>query len=354
MSKFTWFILAVVLLVVGIIVYNKILNPQDSAPKGPAGGPPKEMMVQAYILSPQQLDNNIQASGTLLASEGINVQSEISGKIVMLNLQEGSLVSKGTMLAKLYDADLQAQLKKLILQRETAQKTEKRLAQLLTINGVGQQEYDNALTQLNNIIADIEILQAQISKTEIRAPFNGVVGLRSVSNGAYITPATVMASLQQIDPLKIDFTIPEKYSASVKKGDAIQFEADGYNQKFTGRVYAIEPKIDEATRTIRLRAQIQNSSAKLTPGTFVKVDLGLKKMDNALLIPTQCIIPEARNKKVIVVKNGVAEFKKVETGTRTENYVQITDGLEIGDTVVTTALMYIKPEMPLKVTKLMP
>jgi membrane fusion protein (multidrug efflux system) len=354
MSKFTWFILALVLLIGGTIFYNKVLNPPVVAPKGAAGGPPKEMMVQAYLLAPQQLNNNIQASGTLLASEEISVQAEVSGKIVMLNLQEGSMVNKGTLLAKLFDADLQGQLKKLLLQKETAQKTEKRLAQLLTINGVGQQEYDNALTQLNNIVADIEILEAQISKTEIRAPFNGIVGLRHVSNGAYITPATVMASLQQIDPLKIDFTIPEKYSATVNKGDVIQFEADGFNEKFTGKVYAIEPKIEETTRTIRIRAQIQNSRAKLMPGTFVKVDLGLKKMDNALLIPSQCIIPEARNKKVIVVKNGVAQFQKVETGIRTENYIQIIDGLEIGDTIVATALMYIKPEMPIKVTKLVP
>jgi len=352
MSKFTWFILSLLLVVAAVIVYNKILHPKDATPKGPAGGPPKEMMVQAYVVSPQLLENSIQASGTLLASEEINLQAEIAGKIVMLNLQEGSQVSKGTMLAKLYDADLQAQLKKLILQRETAHKTEKRLAQLLTINGVGQQEYDNALTQLNNITADIEILQAQISKTEIRAPFNGVIGLRNVSNGAYITPATVMASLQQTDPLKIDFTIPEKYSTSVKKGDVIQFEADGFNQKFSGKVYALEPKIDEATRTIRVRALIQNANARLTPGMFVKVNLGLAKLDNAFLVPTQCIIPEARNKKVIIVKDGVAEFRKVETGLRTESYVQITNGIASGDTVVATALMYIKPDMAVKITKL--
>jgi len=353
MSKFTWFLISLVIVVAGIIVYNKILHKPDTSPKGPgAGGPPKEIMAQGFVVSPQHLANNILASGTLLPSEEINVQAEVSGKIVMLNIQEGVTVTKGTLLAKLYDADLQAQLKKLIIQKETAQKTDARLKQLLTINGVGQQEYDNASTLLNNIVADIEVLQTQISKTEIRAPFGGVVGLRNVSNGAYITPSTVITTLQQIDPLKMDFSVPEKYSQSISKGDPLKLKVDGFDQSFTAKIYAIEPRIDETTRTIKMRALLQNGSAKLMPGSFAKVDLGLKELDNALMVPSQCIIPEARTKKVIVVKGGVAQFVKVETGVRTESQVQITDGLSIGDTVVATALMYIKPDAKVKITRL--
>lgn len=351
MSKFTWFILALLVFIAGVILYNKVLHPKDVAPKGPAGGPPKEMAVTGFIVQPKNLDNNIQASGTLLANEEIELHAEVAGKVIQLNLNEGSAVSRGTLLVKLYDADLQAQLKKLQVQKETATKTEHRLKQLLAINGIGQQEYDNALIQLNNILADIELVEAQISKTEIRAPFSGVVGLKSVSNGAYVSPTTSIATLQQIDPLKIDFTVPEKYFSSIKKNDVIKFSVDGSDEAFTGKVFAIEPRIDEATRTIKVRALVQNSKAKLFPGAFAKVDLGLKSIDNALMVPTQCIIPEARNKKLIVVKNSKAQFVKVETGVRNESYIQITSGIEAGDTIVATGLMYIKPDAGLKVVK---
>lgn len=351
MSKFVWFVIALVVLVAGIIVYNKVLHPKDAKPKGGKGNAAKEMAVSAFVVSPQKLDNNILASGTLMPYEDAELHPEISGKVTQLNLNEGSAVSKGTLLVKLYDADLQAQLKKLKLQKEQAQKTEGRIKQLLAINGVGQQEYDDVITNINNINADIDLVLAQISKTEIRAPFNGVVGLKNVSLGSYVTPATLIATFQQIDPLKVDFTVPEKYTGSTHKGEILKFNVDGFEEQFTGKIYAVEPRIDEATRSIKVRAQVENNKAKLFPGAFAKVDLDLKTIDNALMIPTQCVIPEARNKKVIVVNNGKAEFRVVETGVRSETYIQITKGLEAGDTVVTTALMYIKPDMGLKVVK---
>ncbi len=352
MSKATWFFIVAVVLIGGIIIYNKVLHPKQTAPAMGAGGPPKEMSVAGFVAQPKTLDNNILASGSLLAFEEVELHPEVSGRIVELNLNEGNPVSKGALLVKLYDADLQAQLKKLQLQKETAEKTEQRLKQLLSINGVGQQEYDNALIQLNNIKADIEQLQAQISKTEIRAPFSGVVGLRNVSNGAYITPATLVATLQQVDPLKMDFTVPEKYASSLSKGDVVKFSVDGFEENFTGKVFAIEPRVDEATRTIRIRASVQNTKAKFFPGAFTKIELGLKKLENALMVPTQCIIPEARNKKAIVIKDGKATFVKVETGVRNESYIQITSGVEAGDTLVASALMSVKPNAGVKVAKL--
>lgn len=352
MSKFTWAILALIVLVAGIIVYNKVLHPKEGAAPAAAGGPPKEMSVTGYIVKAKTLDNNIQASGSLLAYEDVELHPEVSGKIVDLNLQEGKAVSKGTLLVKLYDADLQAQLKKLQVQRVTAEKTAQRLKQLLAINGIGQQEYDNAALQLDNIDADIMITQAAIAKTEVRAPFSGVIGLKNVSLGAVISPATTIATLQQIDQLKIDFTVPEKYTDAVNVGDVIRFTVDGQDETFNGKVYAIEPKIDEATRSVKIRAQVQNSKAKLYPGAFAKIDLGLKSIEGAYMVPTQSIIPEARNKKLIVVKDGKAEFRIVQTGVRSESYIQITEGLNEGDTIVTTAIMYVKPNMGIKVTKI--
>ncbi len=352
MSKFGWFLVVIVLLIAGIIVYNKVLHPAESAPSGPPKGAVKQMNVTGFVVAPKSLANNILASGSLLASEEVELHPEMAGKIIDLNLNEGHPVTKGTLLVKLFDADLQAQLRKLLAQKSTAEKTEGRLKQLLAINGVGQQEYDVALTQVNSLQADIDLVQAQISKTEIRAPFNGIVGLKNVSLGAYVSPTTTIATLQQIDPLKVDFTIPEKYASLIGNGDAVKFSVDGFDETFTGKVFAIEPRIDEATRSVKIRAQVNNSKARLYPGAFAKIDLGLKNIDNALMVPTQCIIPEARNKKIIVVKDGKADFRKVETGIRNESYIQVTSGIEAGDTIVTTAIMYVKPGMDLKVMKL--
>ena len=353
MSKAVWVVVAVILLLGGIILYNKVLHPKDKGATGPAPGGIKELAVNAFIVKPTSLNNDIIASGTLLANEQISIQSEISAKIVELNLQEGTVVTKGTLLLKLFDEDLQAQLKKSQAQEETAIKTQDRMKQLLAVNGVGQQDYDNAVTATKGIQADISYIKAQISKTEIRAPFNGMIGLRNVSLGAYVSPGMVIATLQQIDPLKIDFTIPEKYSELVNKGDEITLDVDGSKEKIKGKVYAVEPQLDQTTRSMKVRGLIQNSNRKLFPGAYAKVDLGLKKIDNALMVPTQSIIPQARTKQLVVIKDGKAVFKNVETDIRNGTYIQITNGaVQAGDTVVVTAIMYVKPDMNLKVTKI--
>ncbi|MEN9522022.1 MAG: hypothetical protein RL065_399 [Bacteroidota bacterium] len=351
MSKFTWFLITLIVIIGGIIYYNKILHPKNPASSNNATSKKSPVGVNVCIASVQALNNDLVASGTLLANEEIELHSEISGKIISLTITEGAAVKKGDLLVKLFDADLQAQLKKFQVLKETANKNEQRLKQLLAINGVGQQEYDNAITSQKTLQADIENCQAQISKTEIRAPFSGVIGLRNISNGAYLTPSTVIATLQNISTLKLDFSVPEKYGSVLRKGDILNFIVDGSNEKYKAITYAIEPKIDADTRTIKARALVQNNSNSLIAGAFAKVDIGLRKMDNVLMIPTQCVIPDARFKKVAIVKNGIAEFKKVETGVRNESMIQITNGLEIGDTIITTGLLYVKPNASINIKK---
>lgn len=347
MSKFTWMIAGLVAVVIGIIIYNKVLFPKEK--KGGGMGPkPKEISADGFIIKSQSLQQKIKVTGTFIPSEAINIQSEISGKITFLNLQEGSYVSKGTLLVKLYDADLQAQLSKLKIQEDISQKAENRLAQLLSKNAVSQQDYDVAILQLNSIKADIQILQSQISKTEIRAPFSGMLGLKSVSLGAYISPANVLATLSQNDPIKIDLAVPEQFASSFKKGDKFSFDTEEVNGKLSATIYAVDPSIDENTRNMKLRATLANVGMKLKPGSFVKVDLGIKDDNNTIMIPTQAVIPEARNKKVIVFENGKAIFKIITTGVRTDSTVQVLDGLKFGDTIITSALMYIRPEMDIK------
>jgi membrane fusion protein, multidrug efflux system len=349
MSKITIFAVALVSLIAGIIVYNKVIHPPYTAPSN-TSQKARTLQVNAVMARPAAIDNSVLASGTLVASEEVELHSQVSGIITSLNLHEGALVAKGTLLVKLFDSDLQAQLKKIEAQKETAEKTEARMKELLAINGIGQQEYDNALTLVKTMAADIDNIKAQIQKTEIRAPFSGMLGLRNVSEGAYLTPAVTIATLQKTDPLKIDFAIPERYASEIRTGDMLQFSVAGFSTKFSAKVFAIEPRIDEETRTLRMRAFVKNSDAKLFAGAFANVELALAKIDNALMVPSQCVVPDARSKKVVVVKGGKAEFRVVTTGIRTEFSVQITSGIAAGDTVVTSSLLFVKPGMDLNVT----
>lgn len=350
----TWSVIAlVVLLLGGIIVYNKVIKsaPESGMPKGGGKGMPAQAMpVTGIILKTQNVNSNIQASGTLLADEEVELKPEVSGRVTILNIREGALVQKGTLLLKMNDAELQAQLRKLQLQKETAARSEERLKKLLAINGIGQQDYDVALTQLNNIISDIQLLQAQIEKTEIRAPFTGKIGLRNISPGAYVQQGMVVTTLIALDRLKVDFFVPEKYSGIVAVNTDVELEVDGFKERFTAKVVAVEPRIEQASRSVKVRAFINNANARLFPGAFAKVNLKVKS-DNAIMVPTNLIIPEARGKKVMRYNNGKAEPVMVETGIRTQDDVQITSGVKPGDTIISSSIMFLKPDAEVKLTK---
>ena len=311
---------------------------------------PAAMPVNVFVAAKKDLTDNVISSGTLLAAEQIEIHPEVSGRVTQLNIQEGKLVQKGTLLVKLFDGDLQAQLQKLYAQRENAEKNEQRAKQLLSRDAASQQDYDLVATTLKTTFADIDLVKAQIQKTEIRAAFTGVLGLRSISPGAYVSPTTTIANLQQTDPLKIDFFVPEKYSSQIATGRTVVFEVEGFSEKFTGRIYAIEPGIDQATRSLKLRAMVTNPDAKLQPGAFAKVRLNIQDL-KAVMVPTQAIIPQTRGKQVVLIKNGKAAFTKVETGIRNENQIEVTSGLKQGDTVITTGLMFVRPDSPVKVGK---
>jgi membrane fusion protein, multidrug efflux system len=347
----SWMAIVLFLIIVGgIIFYNKFLHPAQKAAAPPPGAAAQTISIQGYVVKTKSLSNSVVASGTLLAAEQIELHPEVSGRIVQLNINEGKTVARGTLLVKLYDADLQAQLRKLIVQQANQQKTVERTRQLLQADNASQQDFDLVTTQLSGFNSDIDLIKAQIAKTEIRCPFEGVIGLRNVSLGAYVSPTTIIARLQQINPLKIDFFVPEKYSASVRDGQPVVFEVDGFTEKFMGKIYAVEPDVDQATRSLKIRAMVNNPSSRLYPGTFAKVSMDMGNVQ-AVLVPTQAIIPQTRGKKVIVARQGKAVFQNVETGTRTESNIQVISGLSAGDTVVTTGLMFVKPEQKLKFVK---
>ena len=348
-----WRSLLIILLVIAALAFFKIKFLSDSTP--PAGPKAQDksqpVPVSAYVVKPQKLDNKIFATGTVLANEEVTLVPEIAGKIVSINFKEGSKVSKGELLVKISDADLQAQLKKLQLQEKLAADNEAREKKLLDVSGISQMEYEAVLSQLNSAKADLELTQAQIAKTELRAPFDGTIGLKYVSEGSYVNPSSAakIATIQQLDPVKVDFSIPEKYAASVHTGDSIYFSLQGSDEKFRGVIYAAEPKIDLNTRTLGLRAISPNKQGKIFPGAFAKIELQLKETPNSILIPTEALIPELKGQKVFVSRNGKAKSQKVETGIRTPSQIQITNGLQTGDTVITTGIMQLKDDSPLKI-----
>ena len=322
------------------------------APQHGGGAKTPPMRVDGYIVRAESFGESIEVPGNIVANEVAEIHPEVSGRIVYLNVAEGRYIGKGTLLAKLYDGDLQAQLKKLEVQLSLAQKTEERQAQLLKIQGISQQDYDISLLQVNNLRADIGIIRTSIAKTEVRAPFSGMLGLKNISPGAYVSPASVIAVINQTDQLKLDFSVPEKYTGQIKVGQLVTFTFEGSDKKLGAKIIATESNVTENTRSLTARALVTGKDKALLPGTFAKVHLSFAPDTNAILIPTQAILPQARGKKVIIYKSGNAMFTDVTTGVRDSSRVQITDGLKRGDTIVVTGLLSVRPEAPIQIGKI--
>ncbi|MEO6550088.1 MAG: efflux RND transporter periplasmic adaptor subunit [Ferruginibacter sp.] len=305
-------------------------------------------IVDVIIAEKSSTTNVIEANGTVIAKEFVELRPEVSGRLTYLNLSEGKLIQKGTVVARVNDADLRAQISKSRVQLELAQTTVDRLKQLLDINGVNQADYDVAVNQVNSLSADIAYSQALVDKTIVRAPFTGVVGLRQVSPGAFVTPATVIATLQQTSDVKIDFTLPEMYGSAIKTGSLVDVEVDAATQK-RGRalIVATEPGANTDTRNLRVRAILKGAPAN--PGAFVKVYIDAGATRSSIKIPTNCIIPDDKNNQVVLVKNGKANFVNVQTGIREANTVEVIKGIEVGDSIVVTGVLFARPKAALKV-----
>ena len=309
------------------------------------------LQVEAFIVRTKAMNENIEVPGTLLPYETTEIRPEISGRIVELNIPEGRVVEKGTLLVKLFDSDLQAKLKKLEVQLSIAQKTVERQKALLEINGISQQEYDLSQLEANNLIADIELVKVDVGKTHITAPYSGKIGLKNISLGAYVTPLNILTSISQVNDLKLEFTVPEKYSENMSRGKEVGFSVNGLNKNYKATIMATESAIEANTRTLKIRALVKGRHDELVSGGFAKVSLELGDSGEPLVIPTQAIIPQARDKKVVMLKNGQPEFRVVTTGIRDSTFVQILDGLKVGDTIITTGLLAIRPDSKISLTK---
>lgn len=316
----------------------------------PAANAP--LSVEGYLVQGSVLNSSIEVAGTLLPFEETEIHPEVAGKVVMLSIKEGSLARKGTLLARLFDGDLQAQLHKLSVQLEIAKKTQDRQNELLKIGGISQQDYDLSLLNVSTIQADMQILTASINKTIIRAPFDGKIGFKNISIGAYITPLTVITTIRQDNKLKLEFSVPEKYTPTIKLGNLITFSTEASKKKYSAKIIATESGITEENRSLKVHAIVENTDKNITAGSFAKVNFDMGDNNNAIMIPTQAIIPQARDKKVIVLRNGIANFNTVVTGVRDSAKVEILNGLTIGDTIITTGLLSIKPGSKINLSSL--
>ncbi len=305
--------------------------------------------VTATIARPSYLTNGIRSAGTLLANEEVDIVSKVSGKVTGVFFKEGSQVSKGDLLVKIYDEDLQAQLQRSEIQEKMLSEKLERQRILLAKDAVSREAFDQLQTDYNVSLADINLLKVRIAETEVRAPFNGVIGFRYVSEGTYVQPSVKIAHLIDYAQMKLEFAIPEKYVSQSLLGKKIAFNTQGYTDEFYAYVYAIDYRVDEATRTIGLRARYDNRDKRLVPGMFADLTLITDEKNNAIQVPSQAIVPEMNEKRIWLFRNGKAELVPVVAGSRTETMVEILSGVNVGDTVITSGLMQLRPNMAVRV-----
>jgi len=347
------------LLVLAVIIFYPKLKPVFSSggDDGPQPGMramrgSQPLFASGYVLVPTKMNELIYSTGSLLPDEEVDLAFETSGKVVGLFFEEGRKVKKGELMAKLNDRPLQAQLLKLQAQQKLVQEREFRQRQLLDRDAISRESYDQVVTELQSIEADIMLIEARIAETELHAPFDGIVGLRMISEGAFATTQTKIVRLVKTRPLKIEFSIPERYAGEVVPGFPISFVVDGFPEPFSANVYAIDPKVDINTRTIVVRALYPNTNEELKPGRFASIRARLSEIENAVSIPTEALIAEMAGEKVFIYKNGKAKEVKVETGLRTEAHIQIREGLNFGDTLLTTAILQLREDLPVQLDTL--
>jgi len=306
------------------------------------------VMVEVIIAGSENISSNLEVNGTVLSNEMVELHPEVSGRLTYLNLPDGEPVKQGTLLARVNDADLQAQLEQQKSQLELAQKTLKRLSDLLKVNGVNQADYDAAYSQVTTTEASMKVIIAQIDKTVIKAPFSGELGIRVVSPGAYVTPQTLLGTLQQTDKVKIDFTVPETYSSIIVKGNMVKIQTDGATENLDATITAVEPQINTISRNIKVRAML--TKGIIHPGAFVKVHIGQDR--KGIMVPSNSIIPDALSNQVVVVHHNKAVFASVETGLRNANLVEITSGVNPGDSIVVSGMLFVRPNAIVKVRRI--
>lgn len=341
-NRVLWIAILVIAVIAIVFVYNSSGEEKTAfTPKGPIN---RTVDVRVKVMKPESVDSRFSTIGSLLPNEEVELRPEAAGKVTSILFSEGSYVRKGTLLVKLNDAELQAQKRKAEVRLVLARDKEKRAKQLLEKNGIAKEEYDTILAEVDLIQADVDFYQAQIEKTEIKAPFDGVVGLKSISVGSYVTTSTPIATFSDRSIIKIDFSVPQQLASKLKVGDRVMFSRSESAEELYASIYAVEPRIDEATRTLRFRARAERGALADLPGSFVTVSLGSRKFENVLMVPSEAVLPDATGEKVFVYKNGSAEITPIKIGLRTVAAVEVLSGVAANDTVIVSGVIQLRPK----------
>lgn len=328
-------------------VNSELADRAPAAPGGRGGGPGRNPLnVNARILRPQLLTDEYVTTGLILPDEEVQLSFETSGKIVEITFTEGTAVRRGQLLAKVNDKPLQAQLKRLEAQLDLARNRVYRQEQLLKKDAASQEAYEEAKTGLATLEAEIEGVKVNIGLTELRAPFDGVIGLRQVSVGSYATPSSVVARLTKISPLKVEFSVPERYASQIRRGVNMDFTVEGHQTAFHAQVYAVESSIDKDQHVFTARGLYANANRQLLPGQYASILLRKEEIPDALVIPSEAIVPEMGVDKVFCYRSGKAMPVEIKAGIRTAGEVQVLAGLAVGDTIITSGTLQLRMGLP--------
>ncbi len=333
---------------IGLIAYR--INKNNSAGDNPQGSSRAPLKIAGRVLKPQKFEDQLFLSGSLEANEQVDIRSEVSGVVENIYFREGTEVTQGQELFKVNDIELKAQLSKVQTAKKLAAENERRAKLLLEKQAISQEEYDIASADYQSATAEAELIAAQLFKTSVRAPFSGTIGLRNISKGSYVTPTTIIAKLVNTEQLKLTFSIPEKYVSRMKVNSTLTFTTSDADKTFTAKIYAIEPEVDITTRTLKMRATVDNSDGVLYPGMFVNVNFPLEVVPDALMVPTEALIPIQNGKEIFIVEGGKAKAVEVKTGSRTSSDVRVISGLKPGDTILTYGIMALDNGTPVEVT----
>jgi membrane fusion protein, multidrug efflux system len=344
-------VLAVVLAALSIPRLRAGAGPSGAPPPSAAvapGAPPRALRVATVVATPRALAERLSTTGTLIANERVELVAEVAGKVQQILFDEGSRVESGQLLVKIDDTELLAQRERARFRLELAAQREAQQRRLLAEGIISQEEYDTELSQKNVLESEAKVIDNQLAKTELRAPFAGVIGLRAASLGSYLTPQMRVATLQDLDPIKLDFSIPEKYVGLVRLGSDVSFRLKGREQSFSGQVYAVEPQVDTATRSVTVRATSPNPGGTLTPGAFADVEITVREVPQALAVPAIAVMPDLSGPRLFVIEDGKAAQRPVATGMRTGTEVEIVSGLIAGERVITSGLLQLRPGQPVE------
>ncbi|GGH28891.1 efflux RND transporter periplasmic adaptor subunit [Sphingobacterium alkalisoli] len=352
MKRKTIIFLVLIGLGVGSLVLYRITtnDKNDSERAGNVAGGRIQTKVYGKVIKGKPFSDHLSLSGSIEPNEIVDIRPEISGIVEAISFSEGGRVSAGQVLIRINDVELRAELSQAVTRNSLAGENARRAKLLLEKEAISQEEYDIASADYRTAKAQIQVIEAQLAKTVIKAPFSGTIGLRNISKGSYITPTTSVAQLVNTDRVKVLFSIPEKYVQMVKNNSSIKLNIQGSREDHTAMIYAIEPIVESATRTLQVKAIADNSAQSLIPGTFANIVFPLETIERGLLVPAEALIPIQNGKKIFLLKNGKAFESLVETGARTKEDVLILSGIQEGDTVLTSGVMSLRDGSPVQVT----